>query len=494
MPEVLESVADIESAASRLPATRSAVESLSDEGLMDLQRRLAGIDRHTAAAAAVVAAEIAFRSRPDLGYAGLAQRTGARTPESLVQRLTGSTGREAATLVRVGIVMHEAELLPSAPAEAPDGGTPEIGGSPRAGGAAAPLDQAPWDGTGTAWLTPVGRAVASGALPVDAADAIRLGLGLPNEIVTVGRLTGAAQTLVHEALTLNADQLLKRARALRDEIDEAGVAERECRRHEQRSLRVFKRHDGMIRVDGLLAPESGGAEVLAAFEAVTAPRRGGPRFVDKADQQRAKRILDDPRTVEQQQADALVELIRLGVAADPGKIVGSRKPAVRVLVTAEDLQKGAGIGRLEGHSDAVSIGTVERNVCTAGIVPIQFDDDGQCLNVGREQRLFTERQRVALAARDGGCRVAGCDRPPSWCEAHHLEEWDRDGGRTDVADGILLCRHHHMLIHNNHWRMRRDGTAYFLIPPRERDPEQKPIPMPSKSAALSDLFRRKRAG
>ncbi|MFC0682441.1 HNH endonuclease signature motif containing protein, partial [Lysobacter korlensis] len=93
-----------------------------------------------------------------------------------------------------------------------------------------------------------------------------------------------------------------------------------------------------------------------------------------------------------------------------------------------------------------------------------------------------------------GCRFPGCDRPPSWCEAHHLNEWARDGGRTDVADGILLCRHHHLLIHNNAWRIKRDRANYFLIPPRERDPRQTPIPMPSKSSALADLQRRRRAG
>jgi hypothetical protein len=112
----------------------------------------------------------------------------------------------------------------------------------------------------------------------------------------------------------------------------------------------------------------------------------------------------------------------------------------------------------------------------------------------RLSRGFTAVQRIALAARDGGCRFPGCDRPASWCEAHHIDQWERDNGRTDVADGILLCRHHHMLIHNYSWRIRRDGAEYFLIPPRERDPNQTPIPMPSKSHALADLYRRKRAG
>jgi Domain of unknown function (DUF222) len=239
-----------------------------------------------------------------------------------------------------------------------------------------------------------------------------MGLGSPSGAVTVAQLTVAARSLVDEAAKLNADQLLKRARAVRDEIDAEGVGERERARHAQRYLRVFERPDGMIRVDGLLAPESGGAEVKATFDAITSPRRGGPRFVDKDEQERAQRILDVDRTTVQQQVDSFVELLRLGVAADPGRIVGSRKPAVRVHVTGEDLRSGTGIGRIEGHPDAISIQSVKRSICTAAILPILFDDDGQCLNVGREQRLFTERQRVALAARTAAAGSPGATDHP----------------------------------------------------------------------------------
>jgi hypothetical protein len=502
MPALLETLTEVEAVTSRLPVESSAFGPLGDSELMEAQRLLAEIAKNVAASAAANAGEIAWRSRPDLGYAGLAQRTGARTPESLVQQLTGSTGREAATLVRVGKVMQEAEFAPPA-ADADTSGAGTDGDSTAAGATPAPV---PWDGTGTVWLAPVGRAVASGMLPVSAADAIRMGLGTPSETVTVGMLTAAAGRLVEEAASLNADQLLKRARAVRDEIDAEGIAERERHRHEQRYFKVFQRADGMIKGDFLLAPESGGAEVLATFEAITAPRRGGPRFVDKEEQERAQRILDDKRTPEQQQADGFVELLRLGVAADPGKITGVKKPAVRWLITGDNpaaatttpdgarTTAGTAFGRIEGHPDPVSLDTIQRNICDTGVIPIQFDDDGQCLNVGREQRLFTAVQRVALAARDGGCRFPGCNRPASWCEAHHIDQFQRDNGRTDVRDGILLCRHHHMLIHNNHWRIQRNGADYFLLPPRERDPNQTPIPMPTKSLALTDLSRRKKAG
>jgi hypothetical protein len=70
-----------------------------------------------------------------------------------------------------------------------------------------------------------------------------------------------------------------------------------------------------------------------------------------------------------------------------------------------------------------------------------------------------------------------------------VEQWVRDGGSTNVADGILLCRHHHLLIHNNGWEITRKGSDYWLVPPPDIDPAQSPIPMPSKSSAARDLAR-----
>jgi hypothetical protein len=47
------------------------------------------------------------------------------------------------------------------------------------------------------------------------------------------------------------------------------------------------------------------------------------------------------------------------------------------------------------------------------------------------------------------------------CEAHHIVRW-RDGGRTDVADGVLLCRRHHLLLHDHGGQIVREGTDYFM--------------------------------
>ena len=82
----------------------------------------------------------------------------------------------------------------------------------------------------------------------------------------------------------------------------------------------------------------------------------------------------------------------------------------------------------------------------------------------------------------------GCDRPPSWTEAHHIEQWAH-GGKTDIADGILLCRHHHLLFHNNGWRVIHDADYYSAVPPASIDPARAPVALRSQSAALRRLLR-----
>jgi hypothetical protein len=162
-----------------------------------------------------------------------------------------------------------------------------------------------------------------------------------------------------------------------------------------------------------------------------------------------------------------------------------------VLTTASTLTSTGSIGhgRIEGCGVPVSLETVQRIACTGGTIPILFGDNGQIMDLGREQRLFTPAQKIAISARDGGCMWTGCGSPPGSTETHHIDQWDRDHGNTDVALGILLCRHHHLLLHNNHWNIILKDGSYWLIPPPDIDPAQTPRPLNSKSAALADLQR-----
>ena len=123
--------------------------------------------------------------------------------------------------------------------------------------------------------------------------------------------------------------------------------------------------------------------------------------------------------------------------------------AATLLVTLDHqvLTTGLGAAALVDGTE-VSPGEARRLACGAGIIPAVLGGTSSVLDLGREQRLFSRAQRIALTLRDKRCRAEGCDRPASWCEAHHLTQPWAEGGRTDLADGILLCGHHHRLAHH----------------------------------------------
>jgi hypothetical protein len=398
----------------------SAAGAASDLELIELMQAWGAARRSVDAGLARLAAEVQRRSSLELGYDGLAQRAGDRTPDAMVSRLTGASGPEARTLVAVGGLLDAPEP----------------------------------------WLASVADAVRDGRLSVGAAGAIKTGLGLPSAEVAADDLSDAAAVLA--ASGLPPEKAARRARELRDELDAARVADREALLRSKRYLRLTPLPDGMTRIHGLLDPESA-ALVTSAIDLVTAPRRGGPRFVREDDKKRAEVIVSDPRTTEQLALDGVVEMIRIAGAADTGKVFGTHRPAVRVHATLADLDRRAGAASIEGQSANASIATAERLGCVGGYLPILFEGR-TALDLGRTARFHTAAQRDVLAAIWGGCALPGCDRPPSWTEAHHITPYSR-GGRTSVRDGILLCRHHHMLVHNNDWRISRKGSEYYLDPP-----------------------------
>ena len=84
-------------------------------------------------------------------------------------------------------------------------------------------------------------------------------------------------------------------------------------------------------------------------------------------------------------------------------------------------------------------------VMSYGLMALVQDPDGKAVGLGTTARTVTPGLRRALMVRDGHCRAEGCSVPASWCEAHHAgDPWSR-GGRTDLREGRLLCRHHHRL-------------------------------------------------
>ena len=93
-------------------------------------------------------------------------------------------------------------------------------------------------------------------------------------------------------------------------------------------------------------------------------------------------------------------------------------------------------------------------------------------------RLYTGKTRRLLELRDRGCAFPGCDRPPAWTHAHHIIAWSR-GGPTTVDNGVLLCGHHHRLIHQGHWTVTIAARRPTRIhPPRVDRPASQATPQP----------------
>jgi hypothetical protein len=88
--------------------------------------------------------------------------------------------------------------------------------------------------------------------------------------------------------------------------------------------------------------------------------------------------------------------------------------------------------------------------------------------------------RRALKRRDGGCRFPGCP-DTRFVDAHHIEHW-ADGGETRLDNLVLLCRHHHRLLHEGGYRIERcDDELRFL------DARGTPIPITAEKRSRGNV-------
>lgn len=188
----------------------------------------------------------------------------------------------------------------------------------------------------------------------------------------------------------------------------------------------------------LTLPDDDVAAVEAVLGALAAPRPGPDGQADD-------------RTATQRRADALVEAFELIAAQQtiPEEQRGVGNGCARIVVTMdfEWLRNRCGYA-LTVDGQPVSPTTVRRLACEAQIIPMILGSQGQPLDVGRASRLATPSQVKALRQRDKGCTFDGCDRPPMWCQAHHIVSWV-DQGPTDLSNLALLCQRHHSIVHRD---------------------------------------------
>ena len=235
-------------------------------------------------------------------------------------------------------------------------------------------------------------------------------------------------TLVEHARTLNPDQLAVLTRTVRACLDPDGVlaSERDHDRRRHATLTVLP--DGSGRLQAQLT-----GEATAVWQTILSTLGRPVPDVDTGE--------GDRRSAGERRHDALLDagqrLLRAGTLPD----AGGAPATVLLTLTLEQLEARTGLATT-GHGGRISVPQALRIAAEADIVPVVLGDAGGVLGYGLTRRIASVGQRRALAARDGGCSFPGCDRPPDWCESHHVVGW-ADGGCTDLDNLTLVCGFHH---------------------------------------------------
>jgi hypothetical protein len=188
----------------------------------------------------------------------------------------------------------------------------------------------------------------------------------------------------------------------------------------------------------------------------------------------AQRCADDTAAGLVRERTAARRIAALAALAD-ARIDLDRRPGdpprreVVVHVDAAVLADDTAAGRAHYAGGRAITGAQARRILCEATVVTMLEQGREPLAVGRRKRRATTAQRRALLRRDGGCARPGC--PETRIErlhAHHMRHW-LFGGRTDLANLVLLCDADHGLVHDHHLILsRRDGQLVVLTPDGRR--------------------------
>lgn len=299
--------------------------------------------------------------------------------------------------------------------------------------------------------------------------------------------------LLKGARDWTAAQLERAVRGFRAGRTERLIAE------QQRRVTTRTHVDGTVQITAYLPPEEAAAVIAALDVAITRHRtaqqtaRAVATLDDALDEPpgggESTDNSDDADVPAYTRVDALLDVARGYVETGPADVSGEDRDIVVINVRADDLRRVTEqaspstepLGVPAGTSDTVptvarlsnseaadrsagaapgdpsptawieSVGSVSattaaRVACTGSLqVIVTEDTTGEILHLGRTQRLASRQQRRAMMARDKHCQFPGCIRAVR-LHAHHITPWSL-GGLTDVDKMVMLCQHHHVVVH-----------------------------------------------
>jgi Domain of unknown function (DUF222)/HNH endonuclease len=286
--------------------------------------------------------------------------------------------------------------------------------------------------------------------------------------------------LLELAEALTASQLERALRAFR-RVAASDVREA----HELEFVDYFFEEDGSLYLRARLAAEDGTLLVKAleaARERVVERRReerAAARSDAGASAASADHTLQPPRSTH---VEALLNVAEASFSAFDEQRVERARLVVHVDAAALSAD-GRGRSELE-DGPVISPETARRLGCDAELVA-QVERDGLPVSAGRRRRTVPPALRRLLAARDRDtCCFPGCERRRH-LQAHHRQHWAH-GGETSLGNLVLLCFHHHRLVHEGGYTIEDDpadglrfrnrhGVLCSTAPPR---------PPPARADAL----------
>lgn len=260
-------------------------------------------------------------------------------------------------------------------------------------------------------------------------------------------------------------QLRKAATSWANRVDEVAVANEYADLSEAAYLHVSPILNGMVRIDGLLDPETG--QVLADALKATRERLHGdhlPRGDEWGSDSGGNSWSFDRRPVSQQNASALRHL--LGLALNSGSVANGPSGLPVTLFVTTTLES------LTAQLDAAQcippelVGTgpipaavARRLACDAEVIPAVLDGQSRILDLGAAKRTIPKYLRVAVTARDQHCRFGDCEHPIE--EIHHVKFWSH-GGATSLENLAGLCRAHHHAVHERGWTLTGNANKTLI--------------------------------
>lgn len=270
-----------------------------------------------------------------------------------------------------------------------------------------------------------------------------LAMAVTAEHVGATAVRSAEASLLKTAESMDAGSFVTAVKDFEHRVNsDAALAEANWA-HNHRYLSITGPFGGLARIEGQLVPEAA-ATIRAAMEPFMKPSK------------------NDDRTAGQRAHDALVQACeRVGAARADAP---PPRPLLIVTASVDTLAgiDGAPAGELQGGG-LIPMATVRRLACDSAITRITGLGElhYETTHVSRTTPASTRR---ALVARDHRCVFPGCDRPPSWCQAHHLKFWT-DGGPTKLDNLALLCGGHHRKVHEEGWQLERRDERWHAMPP-----------------------------